>query len=177
MGLFSSLAVQVHSDLTTGIHGVTTKVTDWNADNTAIARILSISKEDIQRSLHSDGNLKWVMDLANKWVDTTSTSTCKIPINLPHGSVVTALKATAQEDGSTLSTALFRITRSDGEDDLMVTCNHTSTMEEISSTSISFATIDNDLYDYVIYLVITSGGTESRHRGAQLDYTVTRPQP
>lgn len=154
----------------------------WNSDNSAITRYFSDSWWAFGRGVSGIGT--WSVDLTNyyiKQVAASSFSKYSIPVNLPHGAVITAVRCTMQKTVGG-DTVVFNMTRvphsSGGPETNMALVAATTSMGERSTTSITNPTIDNDGYSYNIYLWHTDSPTgEARFRAWQIDYTVVRPQP
>lgn len=154
-------------------------VSMWTGSNAAVTRHWSagISHLLLLRE-YSSGLFDWASDSPNKWAELAATNgTYTIPVNLPHGAIVTALRFTSQESTSAMQVTLYRILGSSGVPTTMANVSSTATMEEISDTSIDNATIDNDAYSYEIVINVSSNTGEARVRFVQIDYTVTDPQP
>ena len=154
---------------------------NWNSDNSpAVTRFLAIGAHEVAAGAirENTNTLHYVYDGTNRWADSSTQAVSMMGVHLPHGAIVTALRVTAQESSSTnLSVSLRRDTHaSGGSVDSMASVSITTTLTELSDTSISNATINNNTHYYFINFNISST-IEVRIRAIQIDYTVVRPQP
>lgn len=103
-------------------------------------------------------------------------------VHLPHGAIVTNLKAWWYRDDA-LSTGSCGLKRSDDQEnaDDMADAGATGTsgFVVVNDSSISNATIDNNTYSYLVRVQLNPNNavTDIRFIGAVIEYTVAVPLP
>lgn len=151
----------------------------WTGGNATVNRYYSIGGVEIALARNIDGSgFEWVYDTANRWADSSAMETSVIPVHLPHGAIVTGFGIYGQETGS--ATLLVKLYRQDGASsapDEMASNNSNLNFEELTDTSISNGTINNDTHSYYIDITISVAANECRISKIQITYTVTAPQP
>lgn len=154
----------------------------WNADNVVVTRRYSIQPRGGGSGLLTileDDLTNFCVGLLSDAAYRINAGTGYLGINLPDGAIVTAFRATGIRPGAdTFIISLHRAAHSNGALTDLASVALAATRGEISDTSITNATVDNDTYGYVIKFVITNtSGTAKECNGIQIDYTVVRPQP
>lgn len=162
----------------TQTHGVPGEICDWSQANPAVTRYFALGARHFCYLMQDSGALDWVFDPVQIWADTATLGNYFIPIHLPHGATITSFLIRGQETGSAVLTAsLQRAARSGGAINTIATLAFTSSMADQEDTSIQSAVVDNDAYEYSIYVNLTTSAEECRLEGARIAYTVDLPHP
>lgn len=154
----------------------------WDADNSDVTRIITYGVYDVVLSVDDSASPvhPWSSDTANNWAENSEAATIVswFPINLPHGAVVTALRVTMQKSSGLAGVYIYyRSHTGTGEGTSMCQVAAGTTMAEVSTTSISQATIDNDARFYQLRFYSDNNTAEARIRAIQVEYTIKRPYP
>lgn len=150
----------------------------WDAANPAITRYWCMGGRALLGLTQIDGSHSWTYDEGNQWLQSVVIADNFIGVNLPHGAVVTAMRVVCQKTSSASGRVmLYRLANSSGAEDLMASCNFTTSLVVVNDVSPSDATIDNDTYSYFLEVQHYIAADEVRLRSVQIDYTVTKPQP
>lgn len=154
----------------------------WDADNIVVTRRYSIQPRGGGVGLLAvleDDLTNFMVGILSDAAYRINAATGYLGINLPDGAIVTAFRATGTRPGAdTFIISLHRAAHSNGAVTDLASVALPSGRAEVSDTSITNATVDNDTYGYVIKFVITNvTGTAKECNGIQIDYTVVRPQP
>ena len=113
---------------------------------------------------------------------TTGAITFNAPINLPHGATITSLKVYFYRDDA-LATGAVVLFRSDfvgnGSGMANVDSNATTGYHSVEDTSISYPTIDNLSYTYVLNIILTPNNASGdvTFTGAVITCTIVEPLP
>lgn len=152
----------------------------WGAGNVAVTRYYTMSGAGLFGKGHGDTgtwSLAGGLDLALHLTNESGSFFCGV--NLPHGAIVTAFRVGCQlgNAGDNAQIYLYQKPRLSNGINIMAQCDATTTEEEISDTSISSATINNDTGSYLIRFQKAGTDGDFDCYDIQIDYTVTEPYP
>ena len=152
----------------------------WGAGNAAVTRYYTMSGAGLFGKGHGDTgtwSLAGGLDLALHLPNESGSFFCGV--NLPHGAIVTAFRVGHQlgNAGDSCAVYLYQKPRLDNGINIMAQCDASTSKVEVSDTSISSATINNDTGSYLIRF--QKAGTDGDYDcwDIQIDYTVTEPYP
>lgn len=159
---------------------VTGTVCMWGTGNAPVTRYYTMSGAGLFGKGHGDTgvwSLAGGLDLALHLGTESGSFFCGV--NLPHGAIVTAFRVGSQlgNAGDNAQIYLYQKPRLSNSINIMAQCDATTTEEEISDTSISAATINNDTGSYLIRFQKAGTNGVFDCYDIQIDYTVTEPYP
>lgn len=148
----------------------------WDAVNPAKTRYWSIDFISINGVCYvRDGTFTLVY--ASEWTETsTSNTNVHIPLHLPDGATITALRSWMQksDSGNNFYIHIRRVTNSSGAQSLLATVEADDSMQEVADTTPDDV-VNNNTYAYMLHIAKSGSGTSGRVRAIQVDYTITEP--
>ncbi len=119
-------------------------------------------------------------DYRETWTTTPSVSRWYAPVNLPHGAVVTELRAWVMDNDASWDITVYLTRQAEGSTAHMAVGDSTgasSSYQQLVDSSISYNPIDNQNYAYFVYAYLRSGNSAHKLNKVCITYTIDEPLP